>query len=219
MADAAVSVEGPAYLKMMLHAAKYPWAAVNGFLLGDGGGSAGGQARTDVPQLMSVVRAPFVLLCMLWMELSHGRGLVPQAVFSARLWYTPKRCPLAWPSSALRRAKGIKISENTHLFAQHLTSSLPCWQICVKDAVPLFHTSTLAPLLETSASMVDAHATSNGLSIVGFYQVKAGIHRQYVFWDPICVCYRSLAVQQALLHFCETAVCGVASVPRMSWRR
>lgn len=45
------------------------------------------------------------------------------------------------------------------------------FQVVVKDAVPLFHTCTLAPLLETSATMVDAHATSNGLSIVGFYQV------------------------------------------------
>jgi len=34
------------------------------------------------------------------------------------------------------------------------------------------HTSTLTPLLETSATMVDAHASSNGLSIVGFYQVR-----------------------------------------------
>lgn len=44
-------------------------------------------------------------------------------------------------------------------------------QVSVKDAVPLFHTSTLAPLLETSAAMVDAYASSNGLSIVGLYQV------------------------------------------------
>eukprot|EP00752_Nemacystus_decipiens_P014969 g13328.t1 len=89
MSTSAVSVESPAYVKMMLHAAKYPWAAVNGFLLGEDG-SAAGQPR----------------------------------------------------------------------------------QICVKDAVPLFHTSTLTPLLETSASMVDAHAASCGLSIVGFYQAS-----------------------------------------------
>eukprot|EP00903_Cladosiphon_okamuranus_P009872 g9378.t1 len=86
MSSSGVSVEDPAYVKMMLHAAKYPWAAVNGFLLGDAGSPAG--------------------------------------------------------------------------------------QICVKDAVPLFHTSTLAPLLETSASMVDAHAAGRGLSIVGFYQAN-----------------------------------------------
>ncbi|CAM9783870.1 unnamed protein product [Scytosiphon promiscuus] len=75
----------------MLHAAKYPWATVNGFLLGE---AAPRYARTCLPQ------------------------------------------------------------------------------ISVKDAVPLFHTSTLTPLLETSAAMVDAHASSNGLSIVGFYQAN-----------------------------------------------
>ncbi|CAN0036306.1 unnamed protein product [Pylaiella littoralis] len=86
MSDSSTTaVEGPAYLKLMLHAAKYPWAAVNGFLLGEAD-SAG--------------------------------------------------------------------------------------QVSVRDAVPLFHTSTLAPLLETSAAMVDAHAASNGLSIVGFYQAN-----------------------------------------------
>ena len=46
-------------------------------------------------------------------------------------------------------------------------------QVAVKDAVPLFHTSTLAPLLEMSAAMVDAHAAKVGLSIVGFYQVRS----------------------------------------------
>lgn len=64
-------------------------------------------------------------------------------------------------------------------------------QISVKDAVPLFHTSTLAPLLETSASMVDAHAASTGLSIVGFYQVRSGIvYIRSVFAQSSCfVCH------------------------------
>lgn len=44
-------------------------------------------------------------------------------------------------------------------------------QVVVEDAAPLFHTSTLAPLLETSASMVEAHANKKGLTIVGYYQV------------------------------------------------
>ncbi|CAN0449082.1 unnamed protein product, partial [Ectocarpus sp. 8 AP-2014] len=83
-----VNVEEAAYLKLMLHAAKYPWAAVNGFLLGE-------------------------------------EGLTGKASV-----------------------------------------------VCVKDAVPLFHTSTLAPLLETSAVMVDAHAARSGLCIVGFYQAN-----------------------------------------------
>ncbi|CAN0325049.1 unnamed protein product, partial [Ectocarpus fasciculatus] len=81
-----VNVEEAAYLKLMLHAAKYPWAAVNGFLLGE-------------------------------------EGLTGQASV-----------------------------------------------VYLLDAVPLFHTSTLAPLLETSAVMVDAHAARSGLCIVGFYQ-------------------------------------------------
>ncbi|CAM9390340.1 unnamed protein product [Hapterophycus canaliculatus] len=97
MSNSNVTVDGTAYLKLMLHAAKYPWATVNGFLLGEAG--SGGQART---------------------------------------------------------------SDCRPTFAQ----------VSVKDAVPLFHTSTLAPLLETSAAMVDAHASSNGLSIVGFYQAN-----------------------------------------------
>ncbi|CAM9301853.1 unnamed protein product [Ectocarpus sp. 13 AM-2016] len=83
-----VNVEEAAYLKLMLHAAKYPWAAVNGFLLGE-------------------------------------EGLTGQASV-----------------------------------------------VAVKDAVPLFHTSTLAPLLETSAVMVDDHAARSGLCIVGFYQAN-----------------------------------------------
>lgn len=41
MSTTAVTLEGTAYLKLMLHAAKYPWAAVNGFLLGEGGSTAG----------------------------------------------------------------------------------------------------------------------------------------------------------------------------------
>lgn len=45
----------------------------------------------------------------------------------------------------------------------------------MKDAVPLFHTSTLTPLLETSATMVDAYAATAGLSIVGFYQVRRNV--------------------------------------------
>lgn len=51
----------------------------------------------------------------------------------------------------------------------------PPRQVSVEDAVPLFHTATLAPLLDTSAAMVDAHATSNGFSIVGFYQVGGDV--------------------------------------------
>lgn len=54
--------------------------------------------------------------------------------------------------------------------------SLSCHlQVTVKDAVPLFHTSTLTPLLETSATMVDAYAATAGLSIVGFYQVGRNV--------------------------------------------
>eukprot|EP00904_Undaria_pinnatifida_P008106 jgi/Undpi1/4425/HiC_scaffold_17.g07780.m1 len=87
MSGSAVTVEKAAYLKLMLHAAKYPWASVSGFLLGETGSS----------------------------------------------------------------------EEE---------------QVTVKDAVPLFHTATLAPLLETSAAMVDAHAAKIGLSIVGFYQAN-----------------------------------------------
>lgn len=87
MSGSAVTVEEAAYLKLMLHAAKYPWASVSGFLLGETASSEGGQ-------------------------------------------------------------------------------------VSVKDAVPLFHTSTLAPLLEMSATMVDAHAAKIGLSIVGFYQAN-----------------------------------------------
>lgn len=41
------TVEGPAYLKLMLHAAKYPWAAVSGFLLGEADTAASGQARNS----------------------------------------------------------------------------------------------------------------------------------------------------------------------------
>lgn len=44
MSNSNVAVEEAAYLKLMLHAAKYPWATVNGFLLGEAG--SGGQART-----------------------------------------------------------------------------------------------------------------------------------------------------------------------------
>lgn len=40
MSNLAVKVEEPAYLKLMLHAAKYPWAAVSGFLLGEAGSPA-----------------------------------------------------------------------------------------------------------------------------------------------------------------------------------
>lgn len=53
-------------------------------------------------------------------------------------------------------------------------------QVVVKDAVPLFHTSTLAPLLETAATMVDAYASKKGLAIVGFYQVgESGIFGRF----------------------------------------
>lgn len=45
-------------------------------------------------------------------------------------------------------------------------------EVVVKDAVPLFHSSTLSPLLETSATMVDAYATKKGLAIIGYYQVR-----------------------------------------------
>lgn len=45
MPNSAVTVEEPAYLKLMLHAAKYPWAAVSGFLLGEVGSPASPQVR------------------------------------------------------------------------------------------------------------------------------------------------------------------------------
>lgn len=38
MSASGADVEEPAYLKLMLHAAKHPWAAVGGFLLGVGAG-------------------------------------------------------------------------------------------------------------------------------------------------------------------------------------
>ncbi|CAN0375415.1 unnamed protein product [Ascophyllum nodosum] len=90
MPSTSATVEGSAYLKLMLHAAKYPWAAVSGFLLGDADTAAADQ-------------------------------------------------------------------------------------VVVKDAVPLFHTSTLSPLLETSAVMVEAYASGKGMSIIGFYQANQGL--------------------------------------------
>lgn len=45
MTDSTVQVEAPAYVKLMLHAAKYPWAAVNGFLLGEGSAASKGTVR------------------------------------------------------------------------------------------------------------------------------------------------------------------------------
>lgn len=45
MPKSTVTVDEPAYLKLMLHAAKYPWAAVSGFLLGEVGSPASPQAR------------------------------------------------------------------------------------------------------------------------------------------------------------------------------
>lgn len=56
MSSTAVSVEAPAYVKMMLHAAKYPWAAVNGFLLGEGGSAAGQVRCSPVDASLTVVR-------------------------------------------------------------------------------------------------------------------------------------------------------------------
>lgn len=36
MSAPVATIDEPAYVKLMLHAAKYPWAAVSGFLLGEG---------------------------------------------------------------------------------------------------------------------------------------------------------------------------------------
>lgn len=46
MSGSAVTVEKAAYLKLMLHAAKYPWASVSGFLLGETGSSEEEQASS-----------------------------------------------------------------------------------------------------------------------------------------------------------------------------
>ena len=51
-------VEGPAYLKLMLHAAKYPWAAVSGFLLGDADTAASSQVKQP-----PVGHRALILLC------------------------------------------------------------------------------------------------------------------------------------------------------------
>ena len=84
-----VMFSSEAYSKMLLHAAKYPWAAVNGLLLGTSNEQA----------------------------------------------------------------------------------------VEVKDAVPLFHTAVLAPMLEVAMLLVDEYCQSEqsaaGLSIVGYYHANA----------------------------------------------
>lgn len=53
---ARVEVEQPAYLKLMLHTAKYPWAQVSGFLLGSGEGQ---NVRAGLTRGYSTVVAVF----------------------------------------------------------------------------------------------------------------------------------------------------------------
>lgn len=86
-------------------------------------------------------------------------------------------------ASELRPAMDIVcLSRSHHRRTPRSTHDLR--QVSVKDAVPLFHTSTLAPLLETSATMVDAHASNNGLSIVGLYQVRHVTNTSKARTDP-----------------------------------
>lgn len=58
-----VTVEGPAYLKLMLHTAKYPWASVGGFLLGESAASSTEKARSI--ELYGVRASPYARVVVL----------------------------------------------------------------------------------------------------------------------------------------------------------
>ena len=134
-----VEVSPRCYTTIGLHAFRYPSANLLGFLLGK-------RSRVRCVSVSTVVLALF----------SHRHRHDRSHRTPAPLSLPPSSSSTLTPSHHL-----------SHMHPQDAASSRV--EVRVSDAVPLFHTHTLAPMLELAALLTQTRCEENGLEIVGCY--------------------------------------------------